>query len=438
MQQNVIHIQSRLYTAILHLLYFFKTFCSCFFLFLFFFLSAPLKSAWHLQGGGDNVGRLTYRVVGSWLNPALVGEAIISLDVALTGNCVPTTVSVTAGANQDCAIGSWSRETGCSQSCGAGMRTRTRYIVTEARGTGLRCPRQTCGAGCISQNITCNGATDNPLLCANCVGANNCKCRAAEPRCDDTLQCVGNTICRSPTAPPLGCEGCECKPDFQSPCEFGLICRDGLCQALDRGCAGCLCEADSTCNLGLTCGGIKVCVQSISDSPSPSVRVCNEGTKDCPCVAGNKCASVDLTCTGNFCRAPFAPTNQPSQSPSTSPNVLPIVLGVLGAVCVLAVAAVVFVVSILRWGSSRSKSKTMPPHQHQSSTMSDSTFASHQQPPPSSRYVDSAGDLHSAREASYTNLGTMEGAVGYSSRISNPTANQHYDNLQSHEVLSLK
>jgi hypothetical protein len=49
----------------------FKTFYSCFFfLFLFFFLSAPLKSAWHLLGGGANVGLLTYRVVGSWLNPA--------------------------------------------------------------------------------------------------------------------------------------------------------------------------------------------------------------------------------------------------------------------------------------------------------------------------------------------------------------------------------
>jgi hypothetical protein len=162
-----------------------------------FKLDSPLKSAWHLLGGGANVGLLTYRVVGSWLNPMLTSETVVGHDLTLTGNCAPTTVSTMTGANQDCVVGSWSRETGCSQACGPGMRTRTRYVVNDAKGTGLKCPAATCGPGCISQNVTCNGATDNPLLCnAACVaGANDCKCRPTGARCDG--HCSASTTRRA-------------------------------------------------------------------------------------------------------------------------------------------------------------------------------------------------------------------------------------------------
>jgi len=305
-----------------------------------FKLDSPLKSAWHLLGGGANVGLLTYRVVGSWLNPMLTSETVVGHDLTLTGNCAPTTVSTMTGANQDCVVGSWSRETGCSQACGPGMRTRTRYVVSDAKGTGLKCPAATCGVGCISQNVTCNGATDNPLLCNTaCVaGANDCKCRPTGARCDGSLQCVDNTTCRSPSAPPLGCEGCQCRADFSAPCEFGLVCRDGFCHALERGCAGCVCQADGSCNLGLKCGGLKVCAFPALEG---NVTVCAEGAKDCPCSTDGKCSSAELSCSGGFCRAVAAPDD--SVAPGPVDQVAIIVGASIGAICcVLLAAGVIF------------------------------------------------------------------------------------------------
>jgi hypothetical protein len=209
----------------------------------------------------------------------------------------------------------------------------------------------TCGPGCISQNVTCNGATDNPLLCATCVGANNCKCRAAGARCDGTLQCVDNTTCRSPSAPPLGCEGCECKADFQSPCEFGLVCRDGVCQALDRGCAGCVCEADSTCNLGLKCGGIKVCVFASPEGNCDSVP---RGHQGLPLYRLAMCCGRPSCRAAARSVAPWRPDE--SEAPEPDNQVAIIVGASIGAICcVLLAAGVIFGIF---WWSRRDRVST--------------------------------------------------------------------------------
>lgn len=354
------------------------------------------------------------------------------------GKCEPTSVSAMTGANQDCVVGSWSRETTCSQSCAAGLRTRSRYVVTEAKGSGLKCPVYTCGNGCISQNVTCNGAVDNPLLCATCMGANNCRCRTSGALCDGTLKCDSNT-CRSPSAPPLGCEGCECRADPVSPCEFGLVCRDGTCQALERGCAGCVCEADLTCNLGLTCGGIKVCV--VATTPEGSVTVCREGTKDCPCLMNGMCTVDGLVCSGQFCRALAATSTDATSLPS---NVVPIILGIAGGILALAIAAAVFAFLLLR----HTKAKLAGSSRREPAQVVSSRALSFSAPAPAfperetHHYSDRA--FVSARdELSYSHLHTDEignngnaaYAPGYAHHVpSIHPNNHHYDALRPNEV----
>lgn len=315
-----------------------------------FKIDTPLKSAWHLHGGGENVGRLVYRIVGSWLNPALQGESILGLDLTLSGSCAPTAISESTSPNRDCVIGSWSSESSCSVACAAGTRTRTRYVVANSTGTGLRCPRETCGVGCIAETNMCNGATDNPLLCRNCVlGTSNCRCRTTSDACDAGLTCNYNT-CRSPAAPPLGCQDCECRAQVP-PCEFGLVCREGFCRAFERACAGCVCEADNTCNLGLSCGPTKLCI-----FPTPNLtNTCPFGTLDCPCKDG-KCSVIGLACSGNFCRSSATSgggggSGDGDEDEETADGADPtaVIIGAsVGAVCcVLLAAAIVVVILVL-------------------------------------------------------------------------------------------
>ena len=140
-------------------------------------IEAPLPSSWWRAGGPNGEGRLSFRISGMWLNPAIT-ETITAVDVRLTGECEAMKVMIDESANADCVLGQWTAESECSSMCGAGTRTRKRYIIFQAKGSGMPCPPADCGAGigCISGTLPCNGAEDNPGACTQCTpGTFNCK-----------------------------------------------------------------------------------------------------------------------------------------------------------------------------------------------------------------------------------------------------------------------
>jgi hypothetical protein len=306
----------------------------------------PLQASWHTAGGGSDVGRLTFRIVAAWADASLNDiESITPLDVTLTGACRPTVTATPAP--RDCVLGAWSSESVCSSSCGAGTRTRTRIAIANETGA---CERANCGVGCIAQVNACDGARDNPLLCRACAdGSVNCRCRSGGV-CNSGLACVSNA-CRPKSAPPLGCENCECKPE-SPPCEYGLTCTLGRCLSFDRGCPGCVCEADDSCDLGLVCAAAaKTCVfASTAQTTLVGVDQCDFGTKDCPCLSDNACSFGELTCRGGFCRedriedATTTAASEEEDGDGGGDNQTAIIVGAsVGVVCcVIIAAAIVF------------------------------------------------------------------------------------------------
>ena len=145
-------------------------------------------------------------------------EVASFLDFAVEGDCDQPAFRVEEAKNRDCVLGQWTFESECSNNCDVGVTTRKRYIVLQAEGNGKPCPPSNCGTmtNCIEEKFPCVGkdafgASACEPQCTLSAGSIYCPCASSsEFACNDGLSCEDG-VCLSPSAPPLGCENCECR-----------------------------------------------------------------------------------------------------------------------------------------------------------------------------------------------------------------------------------
>ena len=212
--------------------------------------------------------------------------------------------------------------------------------------TGASCratsPQCDTGLGCAA-NRTCQALAQQQGACSlttGCPDGFNCitiytnvaecildgglggPCRATSPTCNTGLACDSSSKCVT-----AGTLNGTCGTEYNSaPCADDLYCSDsyfGKCLA--RGAAAGACRLDGSCDTGLTCGYLNVCLSasSVADDGASCVTLpckrgstCLSGTKLCepwgsagascrPTGSAQRC-DANLTCNGSSCLAPVA------------------------------------------------------------------------------------------------------------------------------------
>jgi len=132
-----------------------------------------------------------------------------------TGSCN------TQPCKEDCKVSDWSNWGSCSKTCGGGTQTRTRKILSVACGGGKDCPPLTDSQPCNTQNCpeSCSWDYSDWSDCSNSCGAGTKtrtgKCKTASGASCDASKCGSSTLVTScsGTSCGMGCVATSCGGD---------------------------------------------------------------------------------------------------------------------------------------------------------------------------------------------------------------------------------